>query len=551
MSLSLAQFINNNAGSIQELIGTTAMEVVPTQEAIFKDMILSSMGVMPASEIGRDMLIKRRFYGSYAGVMRGGAQTNNVALYGDNQLPLGATGSTTADAGAGAQNLSILQAGTAVPNALESAVGLPYGLTSRLYSQDGNFPIPLAMLEADAMAANIREHVASLIRGVGENLSNWMANSFFADSANQYRLCTLPATLSAAAASGANIDTTHYTIRFAPVEKNAGKVAAGMQVDIVDSSGNVKNVNDAGTYRARLFVQSSNPATNEITLVATTGTKAGEGDTTATFATWATAAALQGCNLVYANTGSALTTASFQGMYGWRDWMKFSALPSDAAADRRLLGSNAITTDSNDFIDVSMRPEFRSMKFSSVGALTQSKLLAHFETIHAEFDRFGHLIDTLMAAPGIWLNVFDGTLPATRYVQQNAPKVSNLMSLGLEDGFEINAYGRIYKGYTSRRLEDGLILGMRRQNNWEMVVPPDPRGTTRQAQGLMAGKVPVVFVMPALGMPGPAFPILDPTTGRPTYICQYPFYVRCQFQPRKQVRGVLWSGVNSTRIFAG
>lgn len=521
-------FVDRNAQVIQEIIGKSAMEIMAKTSPVFRDLIEPSISVSGGDRIGRDLRFNKRYYGSLAGVIRGGNTSAYFGLYGDATEALG--------------NKMYRQKTTqAWPDPREGPNSKPFGVSGRLHSIETNLPLTLGQAQLDATPANIKEHLLPTFKGFARNVAMWFANSFYADRENQFRLGTLGASTGTGAYA---IDTSAKTIVFYPPDKNSYKYWQGQRVDIYKSTSTLVNKSDSTSSRARLYVSAVDDWNNKVTLVAL---ETAEDDTAATFATWATTVNIgESAYVVYASTYDS--TLGWRGLYGWRHFLKPG---TGTNATNRILGSDAITDDAIDYIDVTQHPEFKSGLYSSIGSLNRNKLLAILDNVHNAFDRYGYSADALIAARGIWLNVFDQMLGSERInATMGGSQVGSLNSLGLAEGFSITHDGRTYKGYTDKLLERGTLVGLKLQNNWALLTPPDPQGVTRSAPGGMSdvGKIPLLFVMPWLtGTNSVRFPVLN-SANMPTEMTMIPGYLRAQLFPENQIPGFYLTGITDTLI---
>lgn len=528
--------------SVRQEIGTSAKELIRAIDPTFAEMFLSSMQNLPSEgNLGRDLRFHREYYGGLTGVIRGGNQNKSASLYG------GATDSY----GAKLFNQNTF---APFPRAQDGANPKPYGLTTKLYSCETNLMLTLTMLEMDALPANIKQHVTPVLRGFAKQIALWAATSFFADASSQYRLGTFSTD-----ATTITVDESAYTVTFQPTERVTHKFAVGQPIDLWSDSTTRRNVKSGGTAdsetdRVLGFVVDVNHWTNKVKL-AFNGTQSVDGTSTS-FATWIRAggsAKTDGTNVVgwfvtYANTYGQSPTSGFGGLYSYMDWLKYADYGEATAANRRILGANAITDTDDDYIDVTQHGEFRSGYFNVNGPLTETQFLAHLVTANRALDPLGYYLDTLLAAEGIWLNIFDQQTAQRRVNTDRGGQVASLNAMGLAQGFSIACEGREYKGYTSRFMKRGQILGLRRSNNWALIVPPDGQGTTRNGIPDVPDRIPVNFIMPALtGTNSIRFPVLD-ADGRVTEACQMPAKIRMQWQPMEQIPMCLWDNVSDTFV---
>lgn len=531
--------VDRSANTLQELIGRSAREFASETDPIFRKLILGSAKVDGGADIGRDMRLKKRFYGSMTGVIEGGHLSNHADLYGD------------ATQAFGSKMYRQLLAQT-YPNPLNGVHARGYGFTSILYSLRMSFALTLQQMQLDALPANIREHVAPTFRGFARNIANRMATSWYADSSRQYRLSDLgPST-----GDGAyDIDLTNFKVTFYPPDLTASKFATGQAVDLWSDETTRANQGDAaesGTfYRVRGFVESSDPWTNKVVLIFDPTEKTENGGT-ATFATW-TATLGEDAFVTHAYTYNS----GFKDFYNWRDFLK-AGNPGGAQADNYILGSNAITDTADDYIDTSVHTEFRSGKYTGIGALTRNKFLGILSNVFGALEKWGYDIDTIIAGKGILLNMFEQQLGKEVFNYSGGGSYVGAVSpMGLKDtgdgGFTITHEGKTLSIYESRFQTAGTLCGIKRAGNISIVAPPNSGMIGAGAPGGVGSsveKIPIVFPMNALtGGSAPNFPILN-GDGEITEGTQFPCFTRCQIQPDTQIPGFWMEDINYTQQFS-
>lgn len=536
-------FAANNT-SIKELIGESAVEVLRSLDGTFNEMFLTEINQAPAaSTLGRDMRHHTEYYGALAGVIRGGNLNAHEGLYGPQMTNLSNT-------------VGLMGPGSAAPLAKDGANALPYGLTTRLYNFDTNLMIPLILMEMDALPANIKKHVLPLLQGFAKNVALFMATGFFANSSNGYRLTALPAS-----GSDVTIDGTNRKITFqVPESSSIYKLEIGQPVDVWTSANVRLNQETTGATtaygsesdRVPCYVVDKDAWQNKVTLqCATTSSDGGA----FVFGTNFTSGNLAGGFVTHANTynaanpNGATLAAGFAGFYNWRDWAKWGA-STDAAADRRILGANAITDTTDDYIDVSERGHFKSGRFASVGTLTETLFSAQLSRAHAVFDPLGYMLDFILAGEGIILAVFDQMLAQQRVNVSRTGQVASMTNMGQTGEYSITVEGRNYGLKTSRFLERGTMVGMRRSGNWSMLVPPSAQGTTRGAIPGVPDKLPLDFWAGAVsGSNSPRIEMRN-SDGQLVPASEMPAKCRMNIQPMKQIPMVVWEGVSDVFTLA-
>lgn len=535
MAITVGSMLDRQSQTIQELIGRTAVEIGINVSGFFDEFVLSDADVIGDNILGRDMVWKKKFYGSLAGVIEGGKKTSHFGLYGD----------ITDAQGVKFARQTLTQA---FPDATQSVHPIPYGLQGGLYSLTFNLMITLGTLQLQATPANIKEHVRPLFMGLAKNIGHFIDNAWNLDGSDQFALAGLGPNTGTGAYT---LQSSANTITFFPTNQITRRFEVGQEVDLFVST---TRVNEASNVRIAVRVQSVDDWNNKVILVTDDVDVAGSSFTwTNVFTT--TTLGNGTCNVVAANTDDD-GAGAFEGIYGWRRWI----VPGDDAqavdhASNVLLGSDAQGSLNNGKISVLQHPEFRSGKFTSIGDLDETTLLSILERAESALGRRGMMTDRLVAAEGIWLDVFDSLQPRSMFNRGNA-EPGAIRQLGMKGPFEIVSSEHTYMGTTDRKLPDGEIVSLKTRGNWSIVAPNDPQGTQRGAMDAHGGrgfsKIPALFVVPALSGNSSIRALMYTSNGQQlTEGSQMPGYVRMNLIPKDQIPGFILTGVNSTRRYAG
>lgn len=529
---------DRDAITIKEIIGNEAEDTLPEMSPFFWDELLVG-DEASGFELGRDLLFKKRFYGSISGVARHDHLDNYSALYGDPTVSAG-------------YNLQRQTAAGTWPSGAAGAIARPYGITGRLHAIKFNLWLTKTMMELDAIPANIMHHVVPVLRGFGKLVATEICGSFHADPDQQFRL----ASLGPSAGDGAYIITTaDRTIRFFPPERTSHRFQVGLPVDIFSDATTRRN-QTAGGVRIPLWVDSVDPYTNSVVL--TTGSDDtlfdGGGDD------WGTIATL-GANAYVTEMDQYTATGGVghRNFYAWRSWTVWGP-NADGNAANRVLRSAAITTTVNDYIDIRQHAEFRSPHFDVNGPLTERKLLEYLDSMENGFSYWGYDADTVMLARGIVLNMFNQYQSKEIFDRGSTPgALGRVQPMGARGGFSITSMsGKTYTGATNPFLETGTAVVMRRRGNWAIISPPKGAGIQRGGgNGLdVPSKIPLDFLMPALGASSIKWPVQLTSSGDAgaeaavTELCQIPSYTRMQIVPTKQIPAMVLEGITESRMYS-
>jgi len=521
---------------MQELIGTAAEEIGPTVDPMLKDAIWEGIPVANMQELlGRDLRFRKRYFGSLAGVIEPSQRSNHFTIVGDKMSgDIDSTGR--------------MQVGNPTMRWAHFKNGpssKAFGLSWTLSGFTTNIGYPLSMLNLQATKANIKQQIAPLLRGFGRNITTYLLNSFYASPVSNYRLGTI-------AASSCTVSTANRTVTFKPTEETVARFQIGQGIDLWLSDASAR-INEINGIRIRGFVAAKDMWENEVVLCFDSKDEAGNA---VDAATWMGASGatidVNGVFVRYANVGIDANgnVATPHHLYTWRDWFKTgkdsSGTTSNAAADAYLLGSQAITDTDDDYINVNVRREFKSGLRVSVGHLTERQLVRQLTLAKDALQSNGFDIDTLVAAKGIWLNVFEGRLPREHEERQNTP--GSVKGLGFKSGFSIETESGSVTGETSKMLEAGVMIGTRRNKNWTICAPMPVPGTTKGNYEGKDSKIPLIFPF-GQGDSGGLLRYHDPTTNMPTEWMYQPGYITMQFGPGAQIPGCIWTGVEDSYAY--
>ena len=522
---------DTHANQIEEIINKNVDTILPTLDPAWRDTIVSSQGVGPASSIGRDLKILKIYRGGLTGVIEQAMPRNDFVLYGDSTTAVGS-------------KLYTQSANQTWPDALQGPVNKPYRLGIGMRAMLTNLAITMGEMTAEATPAFIGDVIAPKMKGFAQNLAHTLCNYWYVSQNNGYYLCQIS---SVSAVTDAGSGTYRDSITFTPAKYEIDRFYVGQRVDIYsgvgssdkrrnDSQTTLANQVTAGASSTRLavFVSAVDELKGTVTLTGVDGAF----DTTNNVVA-------NNDVVVYANSrqgGSsfnAQSTAGFTGIAGINSWLKFGS----GGNDNILLGAEADSSPNQ--IDVTVHPEFKSFQMTSVGALTEHKLRQYIRRFHAAKNKYGQTIDCLIAADGIWL-----AYEAQKIGQYSLDRTSRLSSVtneGSDDGFKFTFEGRTYNGYTSTYIEDGVVYGLKKGgSNWKRYVPPAPQGVTTFPEA--ESFIPFNFVVPALtGTSSTKWPILS-STGALTEAVQMPGMLRMQLVP-DQPAGLKLTGVTSDRVW--
>jgi len=519
---------DRHSKQLEELINKNVDTLLPTLDPAWRDTVVTSQGVGPASAIGRDMKILKLYRGGLTGVIDQGAQANDFALYGDATSAVGS-------------KLYTQSATQTWPDALQGPAINTYRLGIGMRSMLTNLAVTMGEMQAEATPAFIGDVIAPKLKGFAQNLSHTLCNYWYTSQNTGYALSSasfiFPAITNSAGAVA--------SVTFTPSNLAIDRFYVGQRLDVIkDSSSapgkaNTDRRNDenhaSGTIttatRLNCFVSAVDELKGTVTIsIVSKGTAVAVDSSATTYWLCYANSRLQGGN-------------SFTGIAGINSWLKFGDGSTTDNAANLLLGDES---DNNNRINVAIHPEFKSFGVSSVGTLTEHKLRQYIRRFHAAKNKYGQTIDCLIASDGVWLSYEAQKIG--QYTLERQGKLSNVNSEGSDQGFKFTFEGRTYNGYTSTYIEDGVVYGIKKGgSNWKRYVPPDPKGVQKFSEA--DSFIPFNFVVPALtGTATTKFPILS-STGLMTEAMQMPGMLRMQLVP-DQAAGMRLTGVTTDRVFS-
>lgn len=533
---STGTLFDTHANQIEEIINKNVDTILPTLDPAWRDTVVTSQGVGPASAIGRDLKILKIYRGGLTGVIEQAFPQSDFVLYGD----------ATTNAG---NKLYTQQATRTWPSALEGPVNRPYRLGIGMRAMLTNLAVTLGEMTAEATPAFIGDVIAPKLKGFAQNMAHTLCNYWYISQNSGYVLSHVSG-LSAVTDAGSG--TFRDSVTFTPGNGAVDRFYVGQRVDIYSATSNLITAasvrrNDSQTSlnlqvtqgssstRLRVFVSAVDELKGTVTLVGENGAFDTGGNLMA-----------NGDVIVYANSrqsGNSFSSASIQGftgIAGINSWLKCGT----GSGDNILLEGES---DSSNQIDVTVHPEFKSFLQTSVGALTEHKLRQYIRRFHAAKNKYGQTIDCLIAADGVWLAYEAQKIG--QYTLERTGRLSSLNNEGSEDGFKFTFEGKTYNGYTSTYIEDGVVYGLKKGGaNWKRYVPPAPQGVQSFAEA--ESFIPFNFVMPALsGMSTTKWPILANNGASITEAVQMPGMIRMQLVP-DQPAGLKLTGCSSDKVYS-
>ena len=528
MAATTGSLFDHHSVRIEEVINKNIEIFLPSLDPMWRDTVVSSQGVGPADAIGRDMKILKTYMGSMAGVLEQGNPRGDVGLYGDDTDTLGS-------------KLYLQNLNQTWPDPLNGPNASPFRLGIPMRSMMSNIMFTLGELQSEAIPAFIGDVIAPKLEGFAKNISHTLCNYWYLNQNDNYQLCAVSDKTSTTDLTGS---VGGYEVTFTPDNGAVDRFYVGQSLDFYDASFTDRSNDSVAAGGAQTLSTRISTYVSKVDELKGTVTINSAGDPNDAGAShWNAAAIANGQLVVYANSDHALGgTNATSGIAGINSWLKGGS----GSNDNYLLGAER---DTNNTIDVTIHPEFKSFTKASVGTLTEHKLRQYLRRFHAAKNKYGQYIDCLVASDGVWL-AYEAT-KIGRETLDRTGRLSSMTSEGSQDGFQFSFDGRSYTGYTSTYVSDGEVYGLRKGgNNWKRYVPPTPAGYSSfdKAESF----IPFNFIAGALTGTGTnKLPIYN-TSGSTSLVTegvQMPGLLRMQLVP-DQAAGMKLTGVTTDKIYS-
>lgn len=541
MAATVNSVFDTNQKRIEERLSKTLEVFLAQADPVWRETILSSVGVGGVDALGRGMEVNKLFLPAVAGVIESGGPRGDWTTYGDDVAP-------TSYAGI----LNTQGVSRTFPDALEDPSGLPIKLRVPMRSLITTMKMTMSEKQAEALPAFIGQITAPRLVAFARNLSRRLCSSWYCSQSDNFRLCGLG---SSSGTEAYTVDGTNKSIKFYPSNRAISRLARGDRVDIFrDYSGTPVRMNDTNvtaggvvagdaagqtfSTRIKAFITKVNKMQGWAEIQFDPSTAGAKFTTTGSLATGQLSTTSY---VVWAN--STVGGAAFTDIPGIHSWMKFGGSTN---AEKRLLGAEALGTEGDGIINVETYPEFMSFYKAVNNVLTEHRLNLYLDRFYEAAEDDGHFLDTLVTTQGVIRAA--AAQQEARMILDRTGKLSSLAMQG-EDGKGMVHHhaGREYMLHTSRWQEYGTLIGYRRQGNWTRYTPPTTPGSQGMA-GVEAG-VPFEFLVPSItGLPTTQWPIY--LNGQLTDASQMPGHVRLTLIPEKQVRGMKLTGLSEERVLS-
>ena len=515
MAIVAGSLLQIEQDRILEIINRSLDFILPELDPIWVGTLNTSIGVGPADLIGRDMLVKKVYMGSFTGVLEQAQPRGNFPLYGDDTDTLGA---------------KIFQQNLAQtwPDATGGPNPLPYRLAIPMKAMLSNLLMTLGELTMEALPATIGEVLVPKLQGHARNMAHTVSTYMYLNQVNDYRLCTIT-NIGAIAANA---------FSFEPNNEAVDRFAVGQRVDIFEGTAGIvrKNADNGNAVRNECMVSAVDELTNTVTLVSDispTDWENSDNDDDSP---------LNGDTVVFANSADGLT-GDYTGIAGIRSYLKTGT----GLADNFILGDE-FESAADGRLDVTVHPEHKSFLKAVNDVLTESRLIRYVKRFNHSKRRYGFSIDTLLAPDGVWQAYWEQKIG--REIIDRTGRIASITDEGLEDGFAVVVEGQRLAGFTTNYIESGTLYGLKRgDNNWKRYMPPSRK--MRKVDGV-PDFAPFEFVAPALTNSGAVqLPVYD-TSGNTTLVtegAQLPGWLRMQLIP-DQFAGLILTGLTESKDFS-
>lgn len=548
---------DTHSNRIEEIISKSIMTMLPDVDPFFRNMIVTNRSVKGTDEFGRDWKVLRVFRGSLAGNIEGGGPRGDFPLYGDNN---------DSSVGPKIHTKSVDQT---FPDPTKGANATPYRLGIPMRSIVTNLMLTLGEMNATSNAGFIGEVVAPKLTGFGRYLSQVLALYAYLSQNNNYALTTIADPSTDLGTSGTyyfeqsgsggydtlvlDLKETNYAIDRFMVGMRVSFYSATDE-ELYAPAGATSNTVFMVTYVDELQGIVKFMCETPAALATAAATQANVTMETVTTNT-DLADDTGNVHIVLAGTygsGQAYSSGYFTGIAGINSFLK----DGSGGNNNYILGDER---DTNNTIDVTVHPEFKSFSKSLGGsALSEHLMRRIIRRIHAARRKHGKGFDTLLASDGVW-SAYEAT-KIGREILDRTGRVSHLSNEGsaneseIDPGFSFTVDGRTYKGYTSSYVESGTVYGLKLRDNWCVHVPPEKAGL-RGGMKEAPAYVPFRFAAPALtGTNSSRMPITTTASGGGigllTEGTQMPGWLRLQCVPKEMGGEMRLSDVAEDRIYS-
>lgn len=519
---------SKNSNILKEDLGRMPIDLAPDYAPWFGDLGFETFG-RSSRVLGRDLRFKQRYRGTLTGVIQSGINSNWVDLFGDKQTDYGNA------------PFRLHDITEVAPDPRDSANPRRYGLTMELYALEFTLPLTYGQMKLEVTPSNIDEEIMPVFEGFARHLGLHFVTGFFAKQELGYRLGSIG---SSSGSTPWAVNTTDDTVTFYPMEKSTYRFAEGQPVDLYTVISAPTRVNESAGVRIRLFVSIVDDSENKVVLQA---------DPNADTSGWAAQLVAAPATIAassFVTPAKNRKSGSWSGQYSFWDFLKWGGATN---ADKRLLGSSAITTTSDDFIDVTIRTAFKSWHRDVNGSLTIREFVRDLDSADRGFRRRWPSagIETAIGSEGLFQAFWELDASQERLMNNRPGSQSNY---GLESGFQIQTpRGLKVRLYESCYLEDGTIVAMKMKDNFKVIAPPLAQGASTGPSNMQpegpANALPLEFYAQALGFPTDKVPLFD-GNGNMHKACHIPGFAAYQIFPENQVPGAVWERVQTSRVFS-
>lgn len=552
--VSVATWFGQNSAQVQEVLSKQITDFQPTFDPRWQAM-LSSSGVIPTDQLGRDLKIIKLFRSPFAGEVDPMGPSGDFGIYGDSLVAQRGTRFELQGRGFGT-------AAQVFPDGLDGVKPRVWRLGIPMRGMKAGLALTLAEMMADATPAVIGDVISPIISGFARHIAYKHIAYWYLNQNEGYKLAN---TGSGGVAAGTSTGATSFTFTtdttgsnsadtlvFQPTNYACERFQRGVLVQFYDNSlTNLRTFN--GGAESRFIVTDVDGTTNTVRCMTFDGSGGLSVSTTQTAAT-TDKVFNSGDACVFANSKGSNTTpfsggSRFSGLAGINSWLKFGDSSGMTATNANtLLGDER---DQDNQINVNDISELKSLKIDQKGdVLTEQRMRAILRRWHAAKGIYGFTLTDLIASDGVWMGMEETLTESER--RDRTHRLSSMNNIGSDnadmyDGPKLTYDGKTYNCSTSPQVESGTVYGI--NNRWDRIVPPQSGSTQRFSQ-LKPG-IPFEFVASALtGLSTNQMPVFRVIDGRNrvTEYTSMPGMSRMQLVPRQPV-GLKIINVAESRVY--
>lgn len=448
---------------IPELINNTLTNYLPGVDPLFN--VAASGERVESTGIGRNMVVKKVFQGNLSGTVQMAQPSTYYPLLGP------------ATASLPSQNLYRASATSFFPDPTRGVGSRPVTMSVPIQALQATLELTLGEMRVDALSATIGEIIMPKIMGFVQNIARTRCNMFYTADTTDYSLCNL-----SAVEVGASGDASKLV--FTPSNGATLRFYVGQRVDLFHQT------SGSGNYAQKLNVYADGDAAtpaNWLVNATTTGTSGTIDCYVVAVDELADRVTLQLGRLAWID--GAVTNATARQLPTGEPARTVKVCQADckylAANGEAFSGLNTWIKDGTGSasesifgVDINKFPQFKSLKYTDSGPLTEQKLQRYLSRYVTARQPYGFEIDTFITTQGV-LDAYRATKIGREEIQRNGPL--SLNGEGTASGYSFVHNGKKYTIEVSGWCDYGTLYGVKR-SGFTRYVPNRTPGSGNMGQ---------------------------------------------------------------------